>query len=223
MLAPRLPVVARALWALAAGCAVGTAFPPYDLVLAMPLGIAALMMLVHGQRGRAGFGYGWAFGFGFMMVLMPWIAVIGYDAWIALSVIEGFFYGLMGLSWAWLSDHRWWPPAAAASWVGAELLRGTVPFGGLPWGRLAFGLVDTPFDRYGRLGGTALVSFVGVLVVALVVDTVLRRDRSRRGGGGARRRRRARPRHPRAAHRAGPTRGAASRSPPSRGTCRGKG
>ncbi|MDX6298390.1 MAG: apolipoprotein N-acyltransferase, partial [Nocardioidaceae bacterium] len=43
------------------------------------------------------------------------------------------------------------------------------------------GLVDTPFDRYGRLGGTALVSFVGVLVVALVVDTGLRRDRSRRG------------------------------------------
>ncbi len=180
--APRLHVVARALGALAAGCAVGAAFPPYDQVWLMPLGIAGLMVSVYGQRGRAGFGYGWAFGFGFMMVLMPWITVIGYDAWIALSVIEGAFYAVMGLSWAWLSAHRWWPPAAAASWVGAEFLRGTVPFGGLPWGRLAFGLVDTPFDRYGRLGGTALVSFVAVLVVALVVDVALRRDRSWTGG-----------------------------------------
>lgn len=176
---PRWFLAARALTALAAGGAVGATFAPYNQVWLLPVGLAALMVLVHGQRGRAGFGYGWAFGIGFMLVLMPWIRVIGTDAWIALSVIEGSFYALMGLSWAWVSVHRWWPPAVAASWVGAEFLRGTVPFGGLPWGRLAFGLVDTPFDRYGRLGGTALVSFVAVLVVALVVDAVLRRDRSR--------------------------------------------
>ena len=42
------------------------------------------------------------------------------------------------------------------------MLRGIVPFGGMPWGRLAFGLVDTPLVRYGRVGGTALVAFVVV-------------------------------------------------------------
>ena len=108
-----------------------------------------------------------------MWALMPWLRVIGYDAWVALGVIEALFYGLMGLAWAATSTRRWWPVAAAASWVGAELLRGTVPFGGLPWGRLAFGLVDTPFDRYGRLGGTALVSFLAVLVVTLLVSVGL--------------------------------------------------
>ena len=179
---PRWYVAARVLIAVAAGCAVGASFPPYDQVWLMPIGIAALIVLVHGRRGRAGFGYGWAFGIGFILVLMPWLRVIGSDAWVALSVIEGFFYALMGLSWALVTAHRWWPPAVAAGWVGAEFLRGTVPFGGLPWGRLAFGLVDTPVDRYGRLGGTALVSFVAVLVVALVIDVALRRDRTWQGG-----------------------------------------
>ncbi len=182
MLAPRWYVAARALLALGAGCAVGAAFPPYDQVWLLPVGLAGLMVLLRGRRARAGFGSGWAFGIGFMLVLMPWLRVIGTDAWIALSVIEGFFYALMGLSWAVLSTRRWWPPAVAAAWVGAEFLRGTVPFGGLPWGRLAFGLVDTPMDRYGRVGGTGLVSFVVVLVVALVVDVALRRDLSLRGG-----------------------------------------
>jgi apolipoprotein N-acyltransferase len=182
MLAPRWYVAARALLALAAGCAVGASFPPYDQVWLMPVGIAGLILLVHGQRARAGLGYGWAFGMGFMLVLMPWLRVIGSDAWIALSVIEGFFYALMGLAWALLTTRRWWPPAVAAAWVGAEFLRGMVPFGGLPWGRLAFGLVETPMDRYGRIGGTALVSFLVVLVVALVVDVAMRRDLRWQGG-----------------------------------------
>lgn len=179
---PWLSTAVRALTAAAAGCAVGASFPPYDQVWLMPVGLAALIVAVHSRRARAGLGYGWAFGVGFMLVLMPWLRVIGTDAWVALSIIEGSFYALMGLSWALVTAYRWWPPAVAAAWVGAELLRGTVPFGGLPWGRLAFGLVDTPLDRYGRLGGTALVSFVTVLVVGLAVDAVLRRDRTWRGG-----------------------------------------
>ncbi len=172
----RLVVASRALAAGLAGCAVGLAFPPYNQIWLMPVGVAGLLLLTRRQRAWAGLGYGWAFGAGFMLVLMPWLQVIGYDAWVALAVVEGFFYAVMGMSWAWLSWYRWWPAAAAASWVGAELLRGSVPFGGLPWGRLAFGLADTPFDRYGRLGGTALVSFLAVLVVALVVDAVLLRN-----------------------------------------------
>src|SRR3954471_3890165 len=135
---PPLLAVARVVAAVVSGCAVGAAFPPIDQVWLLPLGIAGLMFLVRRRRAGAGFLYGWAFGLGFMLVLLPWLHVIGYDAWVALSVIEALFYGLMGLSWAELSWYRWWPPVAAAGWVGAELLRGLMPFRGLPWGRLAF-------------------------------------------------------------------------------------
>jgi apolipoprotein N-acyltransferase len=154
---------------------VALGFPPFDLVFLIPLGIAGLMVVVRGLSGRAGFWHGLLFGLGFMLPLVRWVTIIGDDAWVALALLEALFYGLMGAGWAWLRPTRGWPWALAAVWVGAEWLRATVPFGGMPWGRLAFGLVDTPLVRYGRVGGTALVAFAVVAIVGLVVDVVERR------------------------------------------------
>src|SRR5262245_25307809 len=174
-------LLGRAVASAASGLAVALAFPPYDLVWLMPFGLAGLMLTIRGSSGRAGALQGFIFGMGFMLPLMRWITIIGPDAWVALAALEASFYALMGVAWAWSRPKRWWPVAFALTWVAAESLRGVVPFGGLPWGSLAFGLVDTPLVRWGRVGGTAWVSFVVVLVVAVLVDVIERRDRSRLG------------------------------------------
>lgn len=176
---PRVLIAARLAGAAAAGVAMALAFPPFDQVWLMPFGLAGAMVLMRGRTGRAGFGYGLVFGLGFMLPLMRWITIIGPDAWVALGLLEALFYGLMAITWAWIRPYGWWPLAFALTWVGGEWLRGTVPFGGMPWGRLAFGVVDTSVVRYGRLGGTALVAFVVVLAVALLVDAAERRMRGR--------------------------------------------
>lgn len=168
-------VLWRVTVAVASGAAVASAFPPYDAVWLLPIGLAGFVAVTPVGRGRAGFAVGFAFGLGLMLPLVRWITVIGPDAWIALSALEAAFYGLLGMGWTWLRSVRWWPVGFAACWVAAEELRSLVPFGGLPWGRLAFGLLDTPVVRYGRIGGTALVSFATVLAVALVVAALLRR------------------------------------------------
>jgi apolipoprotein N-acyltransferase len=172
---PRADTVARVAASAGSGVAVALAFPPYDAVVLMPVGLAGLMLVVRGRTGRAGFLHGLVFGLGFMLPLVRWVTIIGDDAWVALALLEALFYGLLGLGWAWLRGLRGWPWALAAVWVGAEWLRSTVPFGGMPWGRLAFGLVDTPLVRYGRVGGAALVAFVVVVIVGLIVDAVERR------------------------------------------------
>jgi apolipoprotein N-acyltransferase len=174
---PRVVTSARAVLSAVSGLLVALGFPPFDLVLLMPVGLAGLMVTVRGCRGRDGLGHGLVFGLGFMLPLLRWVTIIGVDAWIALALLEALFYGVMAMTWAWMSSYRWWPLGFALSWAGAEALRSTVPFGGLPWGNLAFGLVPTTLVRFGRLGGTALVAFVAVLVVALVVEAVLRRQR----------------------------------------------
>lgn len=172
--------LARLVCSGLAGLATAVAFPPWSQTWLLPLGLAGLMLTVTGRRGRGGFAQGVAFGLGFMLPLTRWLTIIGFDAWIALAVLEALFYGLMAMTWAWMRDSRYWPIGVAVTWVGAELLRSTVPFGGLPWGSLAFGLVDTPLVRYGRLGGTALVAAVSVLAVALALALVERRSRDRR-------------------------------------------
>lgn len=179
--AARLIGPVRLLGSVLTGLAVAAAFPPWDQVWLMPLGLAGLMLTVRGCGGAGGFAQGLAFGLGFMLPLTRWITIIGNDAWVALGLLEALFYGLMAMSWAWVRDYRYWPVATALTWVGAELLRSTVPFGGLPWGSLAFGLVDTTMVRYGRLGGTGLVALLSVLAVALVVATV---ERGRRDWSG---------------------------------------
>ncbi len=173
--APRVALLWRAAVSLGCGGGAALAFPPYDVRVLLPVALAGLMAAVPPRSGKVGFLTGFLFGLGFMLPLLRWMSVIGPDAWIALSVLEALFYGLMGSAWSWLRAYPWWPVGVAATWVAAELLRALVPFGGLPWGRLAFGLLDTPLVSYGWLGGSALVSFVTVVAVALVVDAVSRR------------------------------------------------
>ena len=52
------------------------------------------------------------------------------------------------------------PLWAAAVWVAGEALRARVPFGGFPWGRVAFGQPDGPLLPVAAVGGAPLLSFV---------------------------------------------------------------
>ena len=46
-----------------------------------------------------------------------------------------------------------WPLWVACLWVAQELARDRMPFGGFPWGRLAFAETASPFTPYAALGG----------------------------------------------------------------------
>jgi apolipoprotein N-acyltransferase len=66
------------------------------------------------------------------------------------------------------------PVLVAATWVGQEALRARIPFGGFPWGRIAFAQADAPTVRFASLGGAPLVTFVvalagGLLALAVVI------------------------------------------------------
>ncbi len=158
------PFVRLALAALA-GALLATSFEPFRLVVLLPLGVAALSLLLREVTPGRGFVVGAVFGTAFMLVLLPWLQVIGVDAWIALSLLEGVFYGLLGAGGALVQRLRWWPLWTAMLWVGVEALRSAVPFGGFPWGRLAFAAVDTPaadlFAYVGPAGTTFAVALVG--------------------------------------------------------------
>src|SRR5919112_138494 len=63
--------------------------------------------------------------------------------------------------------------------VGAEALRARVPFGGFPWGRVAFGQPDGPLLPVAALGGAPLLSFVTVLAGLALGETARRLARRR--------------------------------------------
>jgi apolipoprotein N-acyltransferase len=58
-------------------------------------------------------------------------------------------------------------------WVAVEQLRSSWPFGGFPWGLLAFSQTDAPLVRAASLGGTTVVSLLVVVVGALLALAVV--------------------------------------------------
>ncbi|HEX6247571.1 MAG TPA: apolipoprotein N-acyltransferase [Nocardioidaceae bacterium] len=169
-----MPLLLRLVLAAVAGAVVALSFEPFALFFLLPLGVAGLSLLIRGITPGRGFLVGTVFGSVFMLVLLPWLQVIGGDAWVALSLLEGVFYGLLGLGGVLVQRLAWWPLWTAMLWVAVEALRSSVPFGGFPWGRLAFATADTPaadlFAYVGSAGTTFAVALVGTALAWAVLE-----------------------------------------------------
>ncbi|HLL07730.1 MAG TPA: apolipoprotein N-acyltransferase [Nocardioidaceae bacterium] len=176
----RSVIALRCAGAAGSGAAAGLAFAPHHLLALMPVGVAGLTWACFGASRRLGAGAGALFGFTFMLVLVPWLRVVGTDAWIAVAALQAVFFALLGLGLAGVTRLPGWPLWAACLWVALELARSRVPFGGFPWGRLAFATVDWPVAAYSRVGGTAAVTAVLVLASNLALWAVLNLARRRR-------------------------------------------
>ena len=150
------------------------AFPPYGLWWAAPIGVAALALTVHGRRLRAGFGLGTLAGLACFAPLLSWTNLhTGMVPWLLLSGLEALYVGLLGAAAAWATPlvERWrWTlaPLTGLLWTGQEALRDRTPFGGFPWGRLAFSQDGSPLLRFAAVGGAPLVTFAVALAGGLL-------------------------------------------------------
>ena len=161
--------------AVLAGAALLVSLPPYGLWWLAPAGVALLAAAAHRRRLRGAAGAGFLAGLVLFVPLLDWTRLAaGWLPWALLSAAQAGYLALLGLACAWLSpliDRRraLWPPLLGLLWVTQEALRDRAPFGGFPWGRLAFSQGDAPALRLAAYGGAPLVTFaVGAAGGALV-------------------------------------------------------
>jgi apolipoprotein N-acyltransferase len=174
-------VLKRTGLAIASGLALSLAFEPVAFAYLMPVAVAGFAISTRGLPVRRGLIPGLAFGVAFYFVHIYWMREsIGLAAWLALASLEALFYALLGSASAALQRLRWWPAWLAAAWVTMEIWRSGWPFSGMPWGRLAFGAVDTPAAYALPYVGMNGLSFLLALLAFVLARVVVERDRSDR-------------------------------------------
>lgn len=163
----------RCLAAALGGLVLSAGFEPVGVAPALPVGLATLVLSVRGMRIRTAWLPGWIFGLTFFGSLLWWMQAVGPDAWLALSVVQSLYFLPLGAALAAVSRLPGWPVWCASVWIAVESLRGDWPFGGLTWGRLSYGTLDSVWQWglpwLGMTGVSALIALTGTTLTWLVV------------------------------------------------------
>lgn len=159
-----LPRPIALLLALTSGATLTLAFPGTGNWWPLaPLAIAGLALATRAQRARFAAAAGYLFGLAFFVPHLHWSGIyVGALPWFALAGAEAVFIAALGT----LLPRIWRVPgsgagmalAGAGLWVAQEAARGRLPFGGFPWGRLAFSQAQAPTVGLAALGGAPLVT-----------------------------------------------------------------
>jgi apolipoprotein N-acyltransferase len=161
------PTLVPAGWAwliaIGSGAMLSLAYPPIGFGPYALIAVACLLVALRGRGALRGFLLGTVAGFTYFAFLMLWMQVIGLDAWLLLAAYCGLWIGFIGFGATLVMRLPLWPIWFAGLWVLSEGLRGRVPFGGYPWGELAFSQADQDIARWSHFIGMA--GFSGLLAV----------------------------------------------------------
>jgi apolipoprotein N-acyltransferase len=192
--APSGPRPLSRWWSLlltfACGVALFFAFPGWNLWPLAPFSYAGLILATRGQRTRWSALLGLVYGLAFFVPHLHWSGIyVGLVPWFGLAGANAVYMLVFGA----LLPRIWSVPGRAAGtivagtglWVAQEAGRSRWPFGGFPWGRLAFSQSEAPTLRLAALGGAPLVSAAvaaaGVLLAYALHQIVLHQVVLRRG------------------------------------------
>ena len=165
--------------AVAGGALTWASFPDLGWWGAAAPGIALLVLALRRDSARWNALIGFVWGVTFFLPHITWADyAVGRIPWFALAAFEAGYVALFGAAWTWARRgnavwrNRWLQVTVfVVLWVAVEELRSTWPFGGFPWGRLAFSQADSPVSALAWLGGAPLVSAAVAGVGILLAQT----------------------------------------------------
>ncbi|WP_456817497.1 hypothetical protein [Cellulomonas sp. URHB0016] len=151
--------------AVAGGYLTRLAFPSPGWWGTAFLGMALLYLALRRDSARWNALVGLVWGLACFAPLLTWAEeAVGLVPWLALSTLEAACVALFGAAWSWARrgeavwrSWAWQTVVFTVLWVAVEELRSAWPFGGFPWGRLAFSQADSPLASFMWLGGTPLL------------------------------------------------------------------
>ncbi|WP_246465242.1 apolipoprotein N-acyltransferase [Ruania alkalisoli] len=166
--------------AVVGGLVTDTAFPQRSWWPLAFVGVGLLVLALGRDSARWNALVAWLWGLAFFLPHIWWAnAAVGVIPWLALSVAEAGIIAAGAAVWTWSRRARWWRRRPillglgfSLVWVVTEQVRQVWPFGGFPWGRLAFSQTDGPLLPFAAVAGAPAVSFVTALCAFLLAHMV---------------------------------------------------
>lgn len=167
--------------AIGGGLLTDTAFPQRGWWPLALVGVALLVLALRRDSARWAALMGLLWGLGFFLPHIWWAnEAVGVIPWAALSLAEAGIVAATCAVWVWArrgvflhARPALQPLVFGVVWAMGEQLRQVWPFGGFPWGRLAFSQTESPLLRLASVGGAPLVGAVVAALGFLVAMTVL--------------------------------------------------
>jgi apolipoprotein N-acyltransferase len=160
----------RFLASIFAGAIVAWSFYPGHW-WASVVGMAILLLCLDSKPRKTRLKLTLAFALTFFAFHVQWVSVLGNDAWFGLVILctlPWMLFALLPVD----SKSKWFYLQPAALVIVLEAIRASWPWGGFPWGLLAYSQVDGPLVALSTIGGQSLVSGVVVVCAAIAVKLV---------------------------------------------------
>ena len=166
------------LAALASALLMWAAFPPLDVG---PLAFAAptplFWALRRVERGFEAVTIGFLWGSVFFGILLYWISILGFIAWVPLVLLMAAYFAAYGLV-VWLfrlwPAWRWWL-IVVGGWALIEFVRARFPFGVFPWGNIGYAAGGFPpllgSVQFIGPGGWTVLAVAFAASAALVIES----------------------------------------------------
>ncbi|NBO27360.1 MAG: hypothetical protein EBU96_11360, partial [Actinobacteria bacterium] len=164
----------RSIFSIAAGAIVAWSFYPNHWWAAI-LGIAVLLTTLDSQARVTRLKLAGLFALTFFAFHVRWVSVLGNDAWVGLALLctlPWLLFAILPID----SKSKWFYVQPAAMVIILEAIRSNVPWGGFPWGLLAFSQLDGPLVNLATLGGQAIVSGAVVVCAAALIKLIRHRS-----------------------------------------------
>ena len=160
----------RFLASIFAGAIVAWSFYPGHW-WASVVGMAILLLCLDSKPRKTRLKLTLAFALTFFAFHVQWVSVLGNDAWFGLVILctlPWMLFALLPID----SRSKWFYLQPAALVIVLEAIRASWPWGGFPWGLLAYSQVDGPLVALSTIGGQSLVSGVVVVCAAITLKVI---------------------------------------------------
>ncbi|MBM0261839.1 apolipoprotein N-acyltransferase [Corynebacterium macginleyi] len=183
--------LARLTVAALSGALTFTAVEPHGCWWGAIIGIALLYMTLMPWRGRQVRGAAGAFlavahGLVLYLLSLPWIGeLVGIIPYTALSIWLSVYAIALGIFGAAVARWRFGFLVFPLVYLAVEVVRSSVPFGGFPWVKLAWGQIEGPLASLAPWGGTSLITVATVLSACGLAGLLLRGGKVKVAAGAA--------------------------------------